>query len=66
MGYARTSAADKLRLAAHLSRWLEAEHLEVGDLTGPVIDRFVVVRRRDYTNYRSSQPRSTDQVFAAE
>lgn len=55
MGYATTSAANQLRLAVHLSRWLEAQHLESGDLTGPVIDRFVVVRRRDYTNLYSSQ-----------
>lgn len=55
MGYATTSAANKLRLAVHLSRWLEAQHLELGDLTGPVIDRFLVTRRRDYTNLYSSQ-----------
>src|ERR1019366_8553674 len=35
MGYATTSAANQLRLAAHLSRWLEAQHLEPGDLPGP-------------------------------
>ncbi len=55
MGYATTSTAEKLRLAAHLSRWLEAQHLEAGDLTGPVIDRFLVVRRRDCTKLYSAQ-----------
>jgi hypothetical protein len=55
MGYATTSAANQLRLAAHLSRWLEAQHLEPGDLTGRVIDRFVVARRRTHTNLYSCQ-----------
>ena len=55
MGYATTSAANQLRLAAHLSRWLEAQHLEPGDLTVPVIDRFLVARRRSCTNLYSPQ-----------
>jgi site-specific recombinase XerD len=52
LGYARTSTATLLQLAAHLSRWLEALGVGPGDLTGTVIDRFVVERRRRYTNYR--------------
>jgi hypothetical protein len=55
LGYATTSVADKLRLAAQPSRWLEVQHLKAGDLTGPVIDRFLVVRRRDYTKLYSAQ-----------
>ena len=53
LGYARTSAATLLQLAAHLSRWLDASGLGAGDLTGPVIDRFLVERRRTHTHYRS-------------
>jgi hypothetical protein len=53
LGYARTSAATLLQLAAHLSRWLDASGLGAGDLTGPVIERFLVERRRKYRNYRS-------------
>lgn len=55
LGYARTSATNQMQLAAHLSRWLELAGLGPADLTGPVIDRFLVVRRRDYTNQYSAQ-----------
>lgn len=53
LGYARTSAAMLLQFAAHLSRWLDGQGLGLGDLTGPVIDRFVVERRRTYTHHVS-------------
>jgi integrase/recombinase XerD len=53
LGYARTSAATLLQLAAHLSRWLDGWSLGPGDLSGPVIDRFLVERRRTYQHYRS-------------
>ena len=55
LGYARTSAAILLQLGAHLSRWLDASGMGPGDLTGPVIDRFLVERRRAYTSHRSRQ-----------
>ena len=55
LGYALTSATTLLQLAAHLSRWLDASGEGPCDLTGPVIDRFVVERRRTYANYRSDQ-----------
>lgn len=54
LGYATSSATEQLHVAAHLSRWLEAEGLDAGALTGPVIDRFLVVRRRDYTSHYST------------
>lgn len=50
LGYTATSATVQLQLAAHLSRWLESQHLGPDDLTGPVIERFLVVRRASYTN----------------
>ena len=53
LGYARTSAATLLQLAAHLSRWLDASGLGPADLSGPVIDRFLVERRRTHQHYRS-------------
>lgn len=50
LGFAPTSATNQLQLAAHLSRWLQARGLAVGDLTVPVIEAFLVDRRRDHTN----------------
>ena len=34
LGYATTTSAGLMRLAAHLSRWLEAAGLDLADLTG--------------------------------
>lgn len=55
LGYARTSAAAQLRLAAHLSRWLEAQGACARDLTPEMIGRFVEERRRSYANLRSAK-----------
>jgi integrase/recombinase XerD len=55
LGFASTSAADQLRLAAHLSRWLQARGLTAGELTGPVIEAFLVDRRRDYSSGYSTR-----------
>ena len=55
LGYATSSATAQLQLAAHLSRWLQAEELGTQDLTGPVIERFLAARRRDYSNHYSLQ-----------
>ena len=55
LGYATSSATAQLQLAAHLSRWLQAEGLGTEDLTGPVIERFLATRRRDYSNLYSMQ-----------
>ena len=52
-GYAASSAAVKLQLAAHLSRWLQENKFEAWDLTEPVIKAFLVERRATY-------PESTD------
>ena len=40
LGYATSSATAQLQLAAHVSRWLQAEGLGIDALTGPVIERF--------------------------
>lgn len=48
-GYTDLSLADQLRLMAHFSRWLEDRHLEVGDLTSELVDRYLALRRRTRT-----------------
>ena len=53
LGYASTSATVQLGLAAHMSRWLAARGLGLGDLSEPVIAEFLVDRRRDYSNLYS-------------
>ena len=55
LGYATSSATAQLQLAAHVSRWLQAEGLGTHALTGPVIERFLTARRRDYSNHYSMQ-----------
>jgi hypothetical protein len=55
LGYAVSSATVQLQLAAHLSRWLQAEGLGVDALTEPVVERFLTARRRDYRNCYSMQ-----------
>lgn len=48
LGYTRTSAANQLQLAAHLSRWLEARGAGGRDLTPELIGQFLLERRRSY------------------
>lgn len=55
LGYASTSAASQLQLAAHLSRWLHTRGLGAAELTGSVIAEFLAERRRDYTSLYSLQ-----------
>lgn len=55
LGYTATSATPQMRLAAHLSRWLESQSLGLGNLTGPVIERFLAQRRANYTHHYSVQ-----------
>ena len=53
-GYAQLSARNVLRLAAHLSRWLQAEGLSPEHLTSDRINAFLRHRRaRGYTCWRS-------------
>jgi integrase/recombinase XerD len=44
-GYTSHGAVKQLHLFAHLSRWLEAEHLDVADLDGESVERFFRDRR---------------------
>ena len=55
LGYAPTTAEGHLRLAAHLSGWLQARGLGPSDLTGPVITEFLAERRREYRRLHSER-----------
>ena len=45
LGYRPNAAASQLQLMAHLSRWMDAGHLEVSGLTSQVTGAFLVARR---------------------
>ena len=54
LGYTRLSVAGQLRLAAHLSRWLAGEGLDVDALTPMIAGRFIAARAAaGYTAHRS-------------
>lgn len=53
-GYTRSSAAQHVCFIAHLDRWMSAEGLAVGDLSGPVIADYLAARRAGgYVEYLS-------------
>ena len=47
LGYKPNAAADQLRLMAHLSRWMNAGHLEPASLTPQVTGAFLAARRAE-------------------
>lgn len=54
LGYSPLSAVNLLRLAAHLSRWLDEQGLSVGELTHELTEAFLDARRRaGYTHFLS-------------
>ena len=56
LGYTRLSAADQLRLMAHLSRWLASRGLGAGQLTPKRAEQFLRARRRaGYASRRSQR-----------
>lgn len=55
LGYAPTTAEGHLRLAAHLSRWVQTRGLGLSALTEPVITEFLAHRRQEYSNLYSMQ-----------
>jgi site-specific recombinase XerD len=55
LGYTRLSAADQLRLMAHLSRWLASRGLDAGQLTPQRAEQFLRARRRAGHASRLSQ-----------
>lgn len=46
-GYTPLTSVNKLRSVAHLSRWLEAQHAGVGDLTHARVQAYLHTRRRE-------------------
>src|SRR5437773_1525283 len=53
-GYTPLSAANQLRLMAHVSRWMESESLPAEQVAVDVLDRFLVARRAaGYTGWLS-------------
>lgn len=55
-GYTRCSAEQHVCFIAHLDRWMGAEHLAAGDLSGAVVGRYLTERRAaGYVNYRSGK-----------
>jgi integrase/recombinase XerD len=54
-GYTALSANNVLRVAAHLSRWLQGRGLSLGELTRERVDAFFAARRRaGYTQFRTA------------
>jgi len=50
LGFTPLSVVHQSRLAAHLSRWMQDQGLQVGQLTSDRIDEFLVERRTTHTN----------------
>lgn len=55
LGYTTTSATTLMQLAAHFSRWLETEGLELDQARSEVVQRFLVVRRATHVQKYSMQ-----------
>lgn len=53
-GYSQSSAGQHMCFIAHLDRWMIAECVGLGELSGSLIDRYLVERRAaGYVEYRS-------------
>ncbi len=53
-GYSRSSAGQHVCFIAQLDRWMSAAGIGLGELSGPVIERYLVERRAaGYVEYRS-------------
>ncbi len=55
LGYSSRGGEAQLRLMAHLSRWMSAEGLAAGDLTGDAVERFAAARRASHRALRSTR-----------
>ena len=59
-GYSRSSASQHVCFIAHLDRWMQATGVGLDQLTGPVIERYLVGRRaagyRQYWSWRAVAP----------
>lgn len=55
-GYSWSSASQHVCFIAHLDRWMSAEGVGLGELSGPVIERYLAQRREaGYVEYRSAK-----------
>lgn len=54
-GYSWRSSEAQLGLCRHLSTWLQVRGLTAGDLSGDVVDAFIVERRARYVALRSER-----------
>lgn len=55
-GYSRSGVEQHVCFIAHLDRWLSAADIGLGELSGPVIERYLDERRAaGYVNYRSAK-----------
>jgi integrase/recombinase XerD len=53
-GYSQSSAGQHVCFIAHLDRWMQAASVELGELSVPVIERYLAERRTaGYVEYRS-------------
>ena len=53
-GYSRSSAEQHVCFIAHLDRWMQAEGIGLGGLSGSAIERYLAQRRAaGYVEYRS-------------
>lgn len=50
LGFTPLAAVHQARLAAHLSRWMQTQGLDVDQLTGDRLDEFLMERRATHTN----------------
>jgi integrase/recombinase XerD len=62
-GYTPLSTVIVMRLVAHLSRWLDANALGVGGLTGEQVERYIAARRAEGRTSALS-PHSVDSILA--
>ena len=66
-GYAKLSCANLLRVASHLSRWLEEQNLGLRDLSDERVDAFLCARRAEgHTHWRSRRGLVPIRRFLAE
>jgi integrase/recombinase XerD len=59
LGFTPLSVEHQSRLFAHLSRWMQSQGLEVGQLTSARVDEFLVERRATHTNRYSRKSQRT-------
>ena len=62
-GYARQSIRQQIVVIADLSRWLKQKHIDIQDLDGIVVDRFLRLRRKQQ-RVRRGDPKALQRLLA--